>query len=627
MKGMHMQVEQCRGSGEGGAVESVTCPAGVPGARCEGARQAEGVERVERGEAERAGGVRGRVTGWTVALLGLAWAPAAYLGWLIYTTAVNILYLDEWGCVFLFRKLAAHTLTVGDLLAQHNESRPAVPLAMILGVGSVTQWDVRYDMWMGFGFVCLVSLNIYLLSRRFTNMGRNQRLLLWLITNVLLFSTAQSQNWTWGIQMIVVMPMLFISTGILLAYSRLQVGWKFLLAAALASASTFSFAIGQIAWIVLLPALVVGSWGQRRKFGWPLAMWVAAWGANLWVYFHNYEQPAWHPSVFLPLRHPIDGLAYFTAYLGAALAQGYGSVGVSIAFGVVLVGVLGFMCRYLWRIRRRPGTVALGTIWLTLCGYAVGAAGVTTAGRMGWGLMYSQDSRYTAFSMYLVIGLVYLGAMVVRDLHRRKKIGAARNLVVGGLALLVIPMISTEINGTDQMWEIRRDRLRDKGMAQWASVFPMPPSHYKIPFVQADDKEFMDRTGILSPGLVKSADVSKIAGEGGGEAFGRMEGMRVLEGTTCLVRGWAILPYRHQTGAVVVLAGEDGSGRAVAFGETPVLLERPDVVEVLHDRTYLESGWEVEFDSRQVPAWARTISAWVYDPENGRAYRLAGEVK
>src|SRR5580700_10455738 len=89
-------------------------------------------------------------------LFALALVPIVYIAYLVYATAVNILYVDDWGYIFLFRDLAAHSLPLKDLMAQHNESRPLLPVLILLGVGSQTHWDVRYEMWIEFIFACVV---------------------------------------------------------------------------------------------------------------------------------------------------------------------------------------------------------------------------------------------------------------------------------------------------------------------------------------------------------------------------------------------------------------------------------------------------------------------------------------
>jgi hypothetical protein len=558
-----------------------------------------------------------------VVLVLIALSPVVYLGWLISATAVNVLYVDEWAYIYLFHHLATHTLTLHDLLLQHNESRTVVANLILLALGPPTHWDVRWEMWINFAFVCLVSTNIYHLSRRVTGMNRTQCLILWIITNVLLFSAVQSQNWTWGIQMIVVMPMLFISTGMVIAYSRLNVTGKFAIAIVLATASTFSYAIGQIAWIVLLPPLIVGSWKQTRKFAAQIILWGVCCAANLWVYYRDYYKPPWHPSLLLPLKYPIRAIHYFTAYLGAPLAQGYKNLWLSSIFGLLLLGCLAGVCWYLWKIRRQPGIVESAAVWLVLCVFALASACTCTAGRMGFGVLQSQDSRYTGFSIYLVIGLAYLVAMMVRQAYRAGRVGSARVLAALGLAFVVIPHVSTEIVAYHRMWEDRRIRLAGKAFTQLLNLFPSPQGVYMTSNVLIE-KDFLDQKGYLSPGLVKSRDLTKIADQDKGETFGYLDALEPADESTVNSMGWAIIPYRHDPGEVVLLAGENGNGSAIAFAETLVGSERPDVVQSTHNRNYRRSGWGSTFKSADVPPGTKIISAWVYDPQTGRAHRLGG---
>jgi hypothetical protein len=554
-----------------------------------------------------------------------ALTPAVYLGWLISATAVNILYADEWGYIFLFRHLSTHTLTLQDMVRQHNESRTTLPNLIELGLGVLTHWDTRWDMGVTFLFACIISLNVYLLSRRTLNL--RQGLALWAVANLLIFSTAQSQNWTWGIQMIVFMPIMFITLGMLIAYSRMNVTWKFATCIALATASTFSYANGQLAWVLLLAALLIGSRGHGQRPRWRIGIWGAAFAANMWVYYHDYHAPVRSPSMLLIFKHPIDAIEYFTAFLGASLGQGFHELWVSVAFGVVLLSCLVIGCFYIWR-RWRCGQarlLQLSSVWLLVAAYAVASAAVTTAGRLGFGLIYSQDSRYTTFSLYLAVGLLYLGAIIVNDVYRRGYFVSARALAVLGLGLVLIPHISTEIGGVRQMWADRRIRLSEKAFTQLLNLFPSPQGVYMHPHVLIE-KDFLNQMGYLSPRLVVSRDLTKIAAPNGGEASGFIDAMYPLNESSWNAMGWGIIPGRQDPAEVVLLAGENGSGNAIAIAETRVGVTRPDVVKITHDHNFYLSGWGVTFKSADVPSGTTIISAWVYDPETGWAYRL-GEAR
>jgi hypothetical protein len=349
-------------------------------------------------------------------------------------------------------------------------------------------------------------------------------------------------------------------------------------------------------------------------------MWAIVCAANLWLYYRDYYKPPWHPSLLLAWKYPVRAGQYFTAFLGAPLAQGYKNVGVSILFGIALLACLVMACVHLWRIRKQEHIADSATAWLVLCAFALASAFTATLGRMGFGIAQSQDSRYTGFSVYLVIGLLYLGAMVVRDVYRRGEILSAQARSALGLALVLIPHVTTEIGGYRQMWADRRVRLAGKAYTQLLNLFPSPQGVYMTSNVLTE-KDFLDQMGYLRPGLVKSRDLTKIAGDAS-IGYGYFDALTPGDDSTWSAIGWATIPYRRDPAEVVLLAGEDGSGAAIAFAEGLSSGYRPDVARTLRNADYELSGWGFTFKSSDVPPGTRSISAWVYDPETGKAQRI-----
>ena len=555
----------------------------------------------------------------------IALLPVICLAWLISATVVNVLILDEWDHIFLFRHLAAHTLTLSDLFQQHNETRPALPNLIMLGLGVLTRWDTRWDMGVTFLFACVISVNVYLLSRR--TMNRQQALILWAVANVLIFSTEQSQNWSWGIQMIVFMPIMLIFVGILVAYSRMNVTWKFVMCMVLSTAATFSYANGQLAWVLLLAALVIGSRKQTRRLGWRIWMWAAAFAANMWVYYRDYQVPPDNPSMLLVLKHPVQAMEYFAAFLGASLGQGFHRLWISVAFGAVLLACLAGICQIVWHRRRQATFAEPASIWLLIAAYSMMSAAVATVGRLGFGVNQSQDSRYTTFSLYLVVGLLYLGAMIVRDIHRRGETVSARVLACLGLGLLLLPQTVTQLDGYRQMWAYHRGCLTGKACVQLINISVIRGAlPYPTPEKIIEEVGFLDQMGYLSPGLVKR-DISLIEGNANGKSYGCFEALKPLPGDAWSANGWAIDPKHVEQAAIVILAGENSQGVPQAFAVATVGGPRPDVSGQLHHRAYATCGWNVRFKAPEVPLGTKMISAWAYNPISGLAYRLTGHFR
>src|SRR4051812_3450839 len=80
-------------------------------------------------------------------LLGGAISPALIAFYVQKKHWINIPIWDEWdtpGIALLH--FMQRTLTWGDLLAQHNESRKVVPRLIHIAIASVAGWDVRQGM-------------------------------------------------------------------------------------------------------------------------------------------------------------------------------------------------------------------------------------------------------------------------------------------------------------------------------------------------------------------------------------------------------------------------------------------------------------------------------------------------
>src|SRR5437016_13840029 len=102
-----------------------------------------------------------------LARLLLIAAPPLLIGFLILRDGVDVPFWDEWdGTAPLFEKMAAGTLGFADFFAQHNEHRILFPRLIFFGLGRLTHWNVRAELFV-IWFLALVCLfNILLMTRR-----------------------------------------------------------------------------------------------------------------------------------------------------------------------------------------------------------------------------------------------------------------------------------------------------------------------------------------------------------------------------------------------------------------------------------------------------------------------------
>src|SRR5881398_391471 len=122
---------------------------------------------------------------------------------MISEDSVNFPFSDQWEIVPLLVKKAQGTLTFADLFALAHEYREFFPNLVFVYLAQVTHWDVQYE------------------------------------------------NWLMGQQLIFFVPIVCITTCLLICYSEISIWKKVVLCTLLASVSSFSSANGLLCWIVV----------------------------------------------------------------------------------------------------------------------------------------------------------------------------------------------------------------------------------------------------------------------------------------------------------------------------------------------------------------------------------------
>ena len=209
------------------------------------------------------------------ACLFFAALPACLIVLLIAAYSLDFPFEDEWALAPFFVKYANSTLTFSDLFAQQVEYRQFFPNLIIIGVGWLTRWNVRYEMLISFLLSCFISFNIYRLGEATVGRDSRDRLLAYLAANLMIFSPMQYENWLQGQQLIYFIPIACVTTCLRIAYSSLSTGLKFAICMCLATISSFSAANGLLCWVVVLPAL---AWVKTRsglaRLRWLVALWM-----------------------------------------------------------------------------------------------------------------------------------------------------------------------------------------------------------------------------------------------------------------------------------------------------------------------------------------------------------------
>lgn len=570
----------------------------------------------------------------------IAILPALILGTICLSRAVNIPYWDQVdapGRIFVMAR--QHGFSLDLLFSQQNESRLVFPRILFFALAYLTHWDVRYEMLVTFSLACLTSFNLYRLSQITIAGSELKRLFLLLLANLLIFSPIQYENWTWGIQLIVYVPIACITTCLLISYSKLGSRFKAALYTVFCTISTFSYANGLISWIIVFPTVLLIthlpkiSPSQAPIKRNHLLLWgIPGFILNIFIYFYNYQKPPRHPSFIEAVLHPLKALQYFSVFLGAPL--GFGNLLAAQIVGTILLLLFGIFCFYLILNQHDRLFIAHSLVWVSVGFYAIASGLLATAGRLGFGVEQALAPRYTTFSIYLSISLIFLGTLVTNHLLFSYAVKKYIRLIIRlSIVILITSFLvlshASFSHGEQQLDNVRLSRLYGKSCALFVNFIHekscLETTIHPAPFeVNKPHINAFNQIGFINPPLITSANIKDIAitFDNNSNRNGWFDGVVKLNNQDYLATGWAVFPERNRPADSVILAYEQQDGQAIVFAIASVQLERSDVAKATKNKDYRKSGWMKTFSQNSIPKNATAISAWAFDTETGKAFRL-----
>ncbi|MBD2517420.1 hypothetical protein H6G93_21055 [Nostoc sp. FACHB-973] len=567
----------------------------------------------------------------------IAILPALFTGFLINAYSVNVPYWDQWAVAPLFEKFHNGSLDFSDLIAQHNESRKFFPRLIFIGLGSITGWDVRYEMLIIFLLACIVSFNLYRLNSLTIQGSLIKRLSTAAITNLLIFAPIQWENWLWGIQIVVFVPIACITTCLLIAYSQLSSKSKFFLCICLCTISTFSYANGLLSWIVVFPVLFIKCQDVFSKKRWLILGWTFAFITNAVAYFYNYKKPSQHPSFSEGLVHPGHAINYFLSFLGAPLGLGNRETSLIISplIGLALILILLASCIYLLKSIKDLALLHNVAGWLTIAMYSFISAIITTSGRVGFGVEQSLSSRYTTFSAYLTISLIYIVVIIYDDIKNKDILSNSTKLRDSSIffftAIILVLHLLASTQAILTMNDVRKDRLVGKSCLEFINILPLNDCLEQKVF---PDLNFLtkyanviDKLGLLTPPLVKNSIIEETNqnNQVSQKNYGWFDNITKNADGSYLASGWAVLPDRVEPADSVILTYEISRGRFRMFSlVNDIKLERADVAKALNQKNYLKSGWQKSFYFAENTSSSVKLVAWAFDANTGKYFQLNG---
>jgi hypothetical protein len=560
----------------------------------------------------------------------LVMLPIGFAAFFIATYSVDVPYYDQWKTAELFVHLAKGSLSFTLLFEQHNEFRQLFPHLLFLALGTITRWNVRYEMLVSLLLACLVSFNIYRISL-VTITGTQKRLWLLVGANLLIFSPVQYETWLFGIQVVYLAPIACLTTCLSVAYSGLSPKAKLAIGVLLSIVSTFSSANGFLCWVLVLPVLlVVCDW--RRPFV-LIAGWMALCLLSVSLYLYGYRTPEWHPSLTESLGHPARALAYLAAFMGAPLAPGSGVPQLAVA---TLIGTLASIlfagaCTYLWVGFGDPSLRRRMIVFVMIGVYPLGTGFMVMLARLGLGIPQGLSPRYSTFSLYLLVSLIYLTPIVLeharanRYLPSRVRIAPLASTVV--VALLLIHAL-TATHGVLHARGFRTHQRYFKACLLFVNVLRSPAPASLIPGQRnlIALANALNRLGCLRPSLVDGKSVEEIAmSSQDARSTGAFEDLVKTPDGRFIASGWAVLPEGREPAHAVLLTYRDGTRGSSVFAIASMAGVPDGFLGALRQPAHDRTRWHHTFAQMDMPTDDPTrIDAWAFDTESGKAFKLTG---
>lgn len=322
----------------------------------------------------------------------------------VHSFGVNALFMDEFAMVHLVTRDSLPDLSF--LFARHNEHRIFFPRIVYY---CIAKWTDMNSVAVMYGSCLLVGAFHCVLARHIrTMLGTSAACLLTLAVGLVLFHPVQWENILQGFQLSFYMTHIFALSAIFCFFQAERIAggerragvWEYFAGAVLcAVVASFSSIQGLLAWpAVLLTWLAAGSRDKQGK--WRAGLF-CAFGMAAWLlYFYGFGKPAEQQDILFIAKHPLSFLKFLLALFGHPYrlnmyASPYAQGGI-----VLLLSCLVILHCAMTRDRTRPLFPAGFIVYGALAGLGI------AAGRFGYTQMAASVSRYSTFTIVLLLGIM-----------------------------------------------------------------------------------------------------------------------------------------------------------------------------------------------------------------------------
>jgi hypothetical protein len=478
-------------------------------------------------------------------------------GLLIFRYGVNLPVFDDWDVAYSLHVAAERGDLLAHLPSQANECRPVFPRIIFFLLAKLFHGDMRAPMYASWVLVCFGAWCIWRLARPLAGKLAAPASVL---AMALIFSPIQAENWMWGNQLMLFLPIVCLAFALLILFQlKSKPPVMIVSSLALCTVATFSFTNGFLCWLAILPGMMISPvMGQDSRWrARALIIWTISLAANLFFYFRTFHPDPNRHDPLLFLKRPVDGVIYFLSFLGSPLANHQPRLAVIV--GALLISGLVWATWHLSRRQRNPKWLAAAP-FVIIAAFSIASAALATSGRLALGVAQAFSSRYTTIGIYAFVSalVLFAGIAASQEAHEAK-----RRLRITTCILAVIAIATLQVRASIRGFEIVKHNANAARFARaclaLSNVAEGDCKYYRVypdPNVPRSRAPVLERMGLFHPGLYRGAvpDPTKIS-----RVIGSVSDLTPEPENKWRIHGWVKLANSLPPPDAVVVAVQEGT--------------------------------------------------------------------
>jgi ABC-2 type transport system permease protein len=369
---------------------------------------------------------------------------------------VNVLYLDEWSFASLVKKYQTEGISFSFLFKQHNEHRIFFPKLLYIAVLPVSQMNSKMLMFFNAFLVLIEFFCFFWMAKKQFNISLSNIPFWIIIIPLFVFNFRQWQNLLWAFQVAFYMVLIFAIISLFFidkCWSSVTKHLRFLyfvLAILSAVIATFSSAMGFLVWIAGAIQIFIRNSDKPKYKNWIFVLIWIVFAVSAFYFYNKGLNSNIFQDIQYALTHPFSFFHFFFSFISLTSVHSLSIIAFPI--GVILFFISIFVLYKTYKNKR----LNENSFWIAVYTFSLLFSLLTTLGRCPVSFEYTDRSRYTIFTVLLIIStfmMFYDNYRIAVNSNEKKLF----RFFFWGIFVLAV-----ELNAIGLMFGIKEKKEREK---------------------------------------------------------------------------------------------------------------------------------------------------------------------